>query len=205
MGRKCLLLTGLGIYASMSVLVPSQEKTVKKNAASACQEKSGAAFAAFQANLKLLLERNSMSIVTTAGLSEEGVYQDLFLLWESALQTYFENLPRAGILLSSSTSALWLSKALSIEFDIAFLPGFCSGGLSEVGRPFLDYAQQFFPAFFAAAYAQPSEAGENLLPQILSGLSLSVLVALFIREAASFLPAATDHRVHPLGRWVLYS
>lgn len=142
---------------------------MKKNAASACQEKSGAAFAAFQANLKLLLERNSMSIVTTAGLSEEGVYQDLFLLWESALQTYFENLPRAGILLSSSTSALWLSKALSIEFDIAFLPGFCSGGLSEVGRPFLDYAQQFFPAFFAAAYAQPSEAGENLLPKSYQG------------------------------------
>ena len=180
-----------------------------ENQAASCGEKKGAAFAAFQANLKLMLERNGTSLVI-ANASEEEVYQDLFLLWESALKIYFENLPRAGIPLSMSTSALWLSEAVNIELDEAFLFGFCPVVLSEICQPFLAYAKQFFLTFFVAAYAQPSEvgavqAGENLLPQILAGLSLSVLVALFVREAASFLPASTDHRARPLGRGVSYS
>jgi len=170
---------------------------VKINAASACQDKSGAAFAAFQANSKLLLTQNGLSLVI-ANSSEEEVYQDLFLLWESAMQAYFKNLPRAGISLSLRTSALWLSEALIIELDKAFLFGVCPVVVSEVCQPFLAYAKQFFPAFFAAAYAQPSEASENLLPQILAGISFSVLTALFVKEAASFLPATTDYRARPL-------
>lgn len=154
------------------------------NAAFGCQQKTGAAFAAFQANFRYILEKNGLSFET--GIPEQA-FSDLFLFWEQALRYYFENLQRTGLLMSEQSQQQWFSEAEMVNIC-------ChqhGGVVPQECTPFVVYGEQFFGSFFHFAFDDPAGVGEDSLARLLEELSVTVLRAFFVEQAACF-PASQE-------------
>ncbi len=157
------------------------------NAAFGCQQKTGAAFAAFQANLQYFLEQKGLSLGTSLPeqvLSGQDFLGDMFKLWEQATYYYFENLQRVGLLASEQSRKQWFAEALVVEIQ-------CQGGMvSQEWEPFVAYGVHFFEIFFRAYFkaddaAVPREF-EFSLEGLLAELSTTVLKALFLKKVCVF-------------------